>query len=52
MQKAGCRKWGFRIYRSIYDDEEAWDRYEGNLENELKAGLEATGSDYMLPTTN
>lgn len=48
IQKTRFRKWGFRIYRCTYDDDAAWDRYVGNLENELKGGLEATGSDYML----
>lgn len=48
MQKTGFRRWGFRVYRCTYDDDAAWDRYVANLENELKEGLEATGSDYML----
>ncbi|KAG6364165.1 hypothetical protein INS49_005763 [Diaporthe citri] len=50
IQKTGFRRWGFRIYRCTYDDDDddAWDRYVGNLEHRLQKGLKATGSDYML----
>lgn len=48
IQNTGFRRWGFRIYRCKYDDEDAWNRYVGNLETKLRKGLEATGSDYML----
>lgn len=48
IQNTGFRRWGFRIYRCTYDDEDAWNRYVGNLETKLRKGLEATGSDYML----
>lgn len=48
IQKTVFRRWGFRIYRCAHDDDDTWNLYVSNLENELKAGLEATGSDYML----
>lgn len=48
IQETGFRKWGFRIYRCTYDDDDAWDRYMGNLENRLEKALKVTGSDYML----
>lgn len=48
IQKTGFRKWGFRIYRFTYDDEDAWSHYLRNLETELSKGLQGTGSDYML----
>lgn len=48
IQKTGLRSWGFRIYRCTYDNDAAWARYVGILENELAEGLDATGSDYML----
>lgn len=48
IQNTGFRKWGFRIYRTTYDDDAAWSRYVGILETELAEGLVATGSDYML----
>lgn len=49
IQNTGFRKWGFRIYRCTYGDDDAWNRYVGNLEDEFRRSLVVTGSDYMLP---
>jgi hypothetical protein len=48
MIGTGLRKWGFVIYRCVYDDDEAWQRYMKYFEANALHGLDRHGGDVVV----
>ncbi|KAJ0120530.1 hypothetical protein J7T55_015259 [Diaporthe amygdali] len=49
MIDTGLHEWGFVIYRCVYGDDEAWQRYMKYFEEDIIEGLEHHGGDVVLP---
>lgn len=48
MQETGYHKWGFVIYRTSYDDDDAFQRYIALLQQEIEEGLDEAGRKELL----
>lgn len=48
MQATGYHKWGFVIYRTIYDDDDAFQRYMAFLQQSLEESLDMAGRKELL----
>lgn len=48
MKKTGFHRWGFVIYRTTYDDDEAWERYLEVLKLTARHSLVELGGDVLL----
>jgi hypothetical protein len=48
MINTGFHEWGFVIYRCVYGDDEAWERYVKYLEEDVIDGLKMTGGDMLV----